>query len=260
MEWFEAIILGIIQGLTEFLPISSSGHLELGKHFFQIHAEESFVFSVLVHGATVLSTLVVFRKEILRLIKGLFAFRWNEETRYVALLLFSMIPVGIVGVLFEEKIEGLFTGNVRMVGMMLWVTALLLTFSFFSGEKARKPSWGSAILMGIAQAMAVIPGISRSGATISTGLILGNNREETTRFSFLMVLLPVIGANVLQLLKTDLGGNTTVSPANLFLGFVAAFVFGILACTWMIGIVKKGRLIYFAAYCFLAGLLAVLLA
>lgn len=257
MEWFEALILGLIQGLTEFLPVSSSGHLELGKEILNVETKENISFTVAVHGATVLSTIIVFRNEIWDLIKGLFEFRWNESTQYIAKIIVSMIPVGIVGVFFKEQVEGFFTGNILLVGLMLLVTATLLAFSFFARPRHRDITFWDALVIGIAQAFAVMPGISRSGATISTGLLLGNKREEVARFSFLMVLIPILGANLKDILDGEFSGDTGISTMAIGIGFVAAFVSGLLACTWMLTLVKRGKLIYFAVYCFVIGAIAI---
>ncbi len=257
MTYLEALILGLIQGLTEFLPVSSSGHLEIGKAILNVKASESLAFTVLVHGATVLSTMVVFWKEILQLIKGLFQFEWNAETRYVAMIGVSMLPVGLVGVFFKDQVEGLFNGNIFLVGSMLLVTGALLSFTYFSKSNLRPIQFKDAFIIGLAQAVAVIPGISRSGSTIATGLILGNSKEEVARFSFLMVLIPILGANLLDLLKGDLAKAHT-STGVLIAGFLMAFVAGLLACKLMIELVKKQKLIYFAIYCFAVGIIAIL--
>jgi undecaprenyl-diphosphatase len=257
MDWLEALILGIVQGLTEFLPVSSSGHLELGKVILGVEAERSLIFTVVVHGATVLSTIFVFHKDLWILLKGLFAFKWNDETKYISRILISMIPVVIVGLLFAEEIESFFTGNVVFVGSMLIITALLLTFTYFKKTNLRKISFIDSFIIGIAQAAAVLPGISRSGATISTGLMLGNKRELIAKFSFLMVLIPIIGANVKDLFTGEMASESSVGAVPLLIGFFAAFISGLLACKWMIGIVKKGKLIYFAIYCFIIGLIAI---
>jgi undecaprenyl-diphosphatase len=258
MSWIESIILGIVQGLTEFLPISSSGHLEIGKALMYSDVQMSLTFTVIVHGATVLSTIVVFRKDIYRLLSDLFRFEWNDSTVYISKLVFSMIPVVIAGLLFEEEIEKFFTGNLVLVGSMLLVTAALLLFSYYFRSKTKNISFLHAFIIGIAQTLAVLPGISRSGATISTGLMLGGKREEVTRFSFLMVLLPIIGANVKDLMDHDLSGGGGMSILPLVLGFIAAFVSGLFACKWMIRLVNKGKLIYFAFYCIAIGLAAIL--
>jgi len=254
MNWIEALILGIVQGLTEFLPVSSSGHLEIGKVMLGVNAEKSLIFTVVVHGATVLSTIVIFRKDIWHLVKGLFAFKWNDETQYVAKIVVSMIPVLILGFTYAEELEGLFTGNMALVGSMLLVTALLLTFSYYAKQREKSISFADSFIIGIAQALAVLPGVSRSGATISTGLLLKNKKDGIARFSFLMVLVPIIGANFKDLLDGKLSSNSDVSIMALIVGFLAAFISGLLACSWMIGIVKKGKLIYFAIYCAIIGL------
>lgn len=253
MNWIEALILGIVQGLTEFLPVSSSGHLEIGKVILGVNAEKSLIFTVVVHGATVLSTVVVFWKDILQLFKGLLAFKLNEETLYLLKIVVSMIPVLILGFTFADEIEMLFTGNMLIVGSMLIVTAMLLTFSYYARQQEKEISFVDSFVIGLAQAFAVIPGISRSGATISTGLLLKNKKDGIARFSFLMVLVPIIGANLKDLFDGKLSGESSVSAFALAVGFLAAFISGLLACKWMIGIVKKGKLIYFALYCFLVG-------
>jgi len=257
MGWLEALILGIVQGLTEFLPVSSSGHLEIGKVILGVDTEKSLTYTVVVHGATVLSTIVVFRKDIFVLLKGLFAFKWNDETKYIAKLVVSMIPVAFLGFTFADEIELLFTGNLLLVGSMLILTALLLTFSYYSKRKERAVSFVDSFVIGIAQAMAVIPWISRSGSTISTGLMLGNKKDGIAKFSFLMVLVPIIGANLKDFLDGSLTDDTGVGIVALIVGFLAAFISGLLACKWMIGIVKKGKLIYFAIYCLIIGLAAI---
>lgn len=258
MDWLEALILGIIQGLTEFLPVSSSGHLELGKAILGVNAEKSLAFTVVVHGATVLSTIVVFYKDIWQLLKGLFAFKWNEETQYVVKIFVSMIPVIILGMFFKDQIESLFTGNVLFVGSMLLITALMLASTYLIKQNDRKISYTSSFIIGIAQAFAVIPGVSRSGATISTGLLLGNRKANVARFSFLMVLIPIMGANLKDIYDGGMDAENGVGPAALLVGFLAAFISGLLACRWMIGIVKKGRLMYFAIYCFIIGAIAII--
>jgi undecaprenyl-diphosphatase len=258
MNWFEAFILGILQGLTEFLPVSSSGHLEIGKVILGVDAEKSLIFTVVVHGATVLSTVVVFWKDILKLIQGLFLFRMNEETIYLLKIAVSMIPVLILGFTFAEEIEMMFTGNMFLVGSMLLVTGLLLTFSNYARQREKEITYADSFIVGIAQAFAVIPGISRSGATISTGLLLKNKKDGIARFSFLMVLVPIIGANLKDLMDGKLSGESNVSVMALTVGFLAAFVSGLLACKWMIGLVAKGKLIYFAMYCFLVGSIALI--
>lgn len=257
MNYLEALILGVIQGLSEFLPVSSSGHLELAKAILGTEAKEKLSFTVVVHGATVLSTIVVFRKEIIQLIKGLFEFKWNFETKYIAMIAVSMIPVGIVGVLFKDQVEGLFSGNILLVGSMLIVTGLLLSFTYFAKANIRDINFKDSLIIGFAQAMAVIPGISRSGSTIATGIMLGAKKDEVARFSFLMVLVPIIGANVKDIFDGSFTSSTGVGEMALLIGFIAAFISGLLACKWMINIVKRGKLIYFAIYCFIIGTAAI---
>ncbi len=257
MTDFEAFILGLIQGLTEFLPVSSSGHLEIGKYLFG-NLQESLNFTVAVHGATVLSTLVVFRKDIVRLLKGLFAFRVNDETIYIGKLLLSAVPVAILGVLFKDDIEALFEGRIHFVGGMLIFTGIILFTTLLVPAGKRKISWWHSLVIGVAQAVAVLPGVSRSGATIATGLLLGNERTEITRFSFLMVLLPVIGANFIEITSGDFSGPNSVGTLPLVIGFITAFISGLFACKWMLSLVKKGKLFYFALYCVLIGIVALL--
>lgn len=257
MNEFQALFLGILQGLTEFLPVSSSGHLEIGHAFLGVTTTNNLLFAVVVHTATVLSTIIVFRKDILILLKDLFAFQWNESTIYVSKLLLSAIPVLILGLLFKEEIEELFTGNLVFVGSMLLFTACLLALTQFVKPKEGKITFGRAFIIGIAQAIAVLPGISRSGSTIATGLLLGSKKEEMARFSFLMVLIPILGAAFLDLISGDVTSNESIGMLPLVIGFVAAFVSGLFACSWMIKIVKRGKLIYFAIYCFIIGLIAI---
>ena len=253
MTEIEALILGIIQGLTEFLPVSSSGHLELGNYFLNVKSSNNLLFAIIVHGATALSTVVVFRKEIVEILKGLFEFKWNEATIYSSKIILSMIPVGVVGVLFEEQIESLFSGNVVFVAFMLIITGILLTLATVLKNKEGSVTFKRAFIIGIAQAFAILPGISRSGATISTALLSGTDKSKATRFSFLMVLPPIIGATLLKV--KDLIENPELAsdigiPA-LVIGFLAAFISGIAACKWMVAIVRRGKLIYFAIYCFI---------
>ena len=261
MTWFEALLLGLIQGLTEFLPVSSSGHLEIGKVLLNIDVQESLSFTVLVHFATVLSTITVFFQDIKKLFAGLFQFKWNEETRYVSRILVSMIPVLIVGVLFREEVESLFTGNLVLVGSALLFTALLLISTQLVKPGKKKIPFLDALLMGIAQTMAIIPGISRSGATISTGLLLKNGRSEVAQFSFLMVLLPIIGAAILDILSmSSSSAEAGISASSLVIGFLAAYLSGYMACRWMINLVKKGNLYWFAIYCALVGVISIIFA
>lgn len=258
MSIFEAIIIGIIQGLTEFLPVSSSGHIELSKAILGVQLENNLEFSIAVHVATVLSTLFVFRKEMIDLFSGFFSFKLNSQTHYVFKLLISAVPVGIVGVLFKDQIEALFEGNLLVVGSMLLVTAILLALTRIIQPSNTKPvGYFDSIVIGLAQAVAVMPGLSRSGATISTGLLLGKNRDEVARFSFLMVIIPVLGAAFLDIIKGDI---THILTAPIVAGFIAAFVSGFLACSFMLRIVRKGNLYWFALYCALIGIVALIFA
>ena len=257
MSGIQAFILGLLQGLTEFLPVSSSGHLEIGHVLLGDTSGDNLIFAVTVHVATVLSTIIVFRKDILSLFSGLFAFRWNEPTIYIFKILFSAIPVVFVGLFFQEKIEQLFTGNLIFVGNMLIVTAILLALTNFVKTGEGKITFFKAFIIGIAQAIAVLPGISRSGSTIATGLLLKTKKDEIARFSFLMVLIPVLGAAFLDVTGRDFTPGDKIGTIPLFIGFISAFVSGLLACSWMIKIVKKGKLIYFAIYCLIIGLIAI---
>jgi len=258
MTWIEALILGLVQGLTEFLPVSSSGHLEIGKVLLNVEVKEDLTFTVLVHFATVLSTITVFFKDIRELSTGLLAFKWNEETKYVSKILVSMIPVLIVGVMFREEVESLFSGNLVLVGGALLVTALLLVSTQLVKTGEKKIPFLDAFIMGMAQAVATIPGISRSGATISTALLLKNNRSDVARFSFLMVLLPIMGAALLDILSMSSSpSENSIAIGSLVIGFLAAYISGYLACTWMIRLVKKGNLYWFAIYCALIGIISI---
>ena len=257
MDVLQALILGLIQGLTEFLPVSSSGHLEIGHVLFGVEGESSMLFDIILHGATVLSTLVVFRKEIYELMKGLFEFKWNEPTQYFSKLIVSAIPVGIAGVLFKDQIETLFTGHLLWVGIALIFTAALLAFANFARQGERKIKFIDAFVIGIAQMIAIVPGVSRSGSTIATGMLLGNSKNNLAKFSFLMVILPILGANLLSVVSGDLSSEANVAVLPLVVGFIAAFVSGLLACKWMVNIVRKGKLIYFAVYCAVIGLIAI---
>ena len=262
MNGLEALILGLLQGLTEYLPVSSSGHLAIGSALFGIEGEESLSFTILVHIATVLSTLVILWKEIAWIFKGLFRFEMNDETRYVLNIVVSMIPVGIVGVFFKDTVEAIFASGLLVVGCMLLLTALLLAFSYYAKPRQKeKISLRDAFIIGLAQACAVMPGLSRSGSTIATGLLLGNKKEHLAQFSFLMVIPPILGEALLDALKMmqgeSLGGD--IPASSLLIGFLAAFVSGCLACKWMINIVKKGKLIYFSIYCAIAGAVTIFL-
>lgn len=256
MEWFEALILGLIQGLTEYLPVSSSGHLAIGSALFDIKGEDNLAFTIVVHVATVFSTLVILWKEIDWIFRGLFKFEMNAETRYVINILISMIPIGIVGVFFKDYVEAIFGSGLLIVGCCLLVTALLLTFSYYAKPRPKENiSMKDAFIIGIAQACAVLPGLSRSGTTIATGLLLGDNKAKLAQFSFLMVIPPILGEALLDVMKMMKGEAMAgdIPAVSLIVGFIAAFVSGCLACKWMINIVKKGKLIYFAIYCAIAG-------
>lgn len=261
MEWFEALILGLVQGLTEYLPVSSSGHLAIGSALFGIEGEENLAFTVVVHVATVFSTLVILWKEIDWIFRGLFKWEMNSETRYVLNILVSMIPIGIVGVFFKDYVEGIFGSGLLVVGCCLLLTAALLTFSYYAKPRIKENiSLKDAFIIGLAQACAVLPGLSRSGSTIATGLLLGNKKESLAQFSFLMVIPPILGEALLDGMKM-MNGETVAGdiPAmSLLVGFLAAFVSGCLACKWMINIVKKGKLIYFAIYCAVVGCVTLL--
>lgn len=261
MEWFEALILGLVQGLTEYLPVSSSGHLAIGSALFGIQGEDNLTFTIAVHVATVLSTLVVLWKEIDWIFRGLFKFEMNAETKYVINILISMIPIGIVGVFFKDYVEEIFGSGLLIVGCMLLVTALLLTFSYYAKPRVKENiSRKDAFIIGLAQACAVLPGLSRSGSTIATGLLLGDNKAKLAQFSFLMVIPPILGEALLdgmKIVKGAAAGTTDIPALSLAVGFVAAFVSGCVACKWMINIVKKGKLIYFAVYCAIVGAITI---
>ena len=250
--------MGIVQGLTEYLPVSSSGHLAIISNFFGIDGEESLMFTIAVHVATVLSTLVMLWKEIDWILKGLFKFKMNDETKYVLNIIVSMIPVGIVGVFFKDKIEEVFGSGLLIVGAMLILTAALLIFSYYAKprQKERISMW-DAFVIGVAQACAVMPGLSRSGSTIATGLMLGNKKEKLAQFSFLMVIPPILGEALLDVMKAVKGeevmGDIGLLP--LCVGFLAAFLSGCFACKLMISVVKKGKLVYFGIYCAIVGAL-----
>ena len=260
MEWFEALILGLVQGMTEYLPVSSSGHLTIGSALFGIEGEENLAFTVAVHVATVCSTLVILWKEIDWILKGLFKFEMNPETKYTLNILVSMIPIGIVGVFFKDHVEAIFGSGLVVVGCMLLVTASLLAFSYYAKPRIKENiSMRDAFIIGLAQACAVLPGLSRSGSTIATGLLLGNKKENLAQFSFLMVIPPILGEALLDIMKGLSGEEVMgdISTLSLVVGFLAAFVSGCIACKWMINIVKKGKLIYFAIYCAIVGAITV---
>lgn len=267
MNTIQALLMGLLQGLTEYLPVSSSGHLTIASALFDVNGEDNMIFTILVHVATVLSTIVVLGGEIWKILKGACAplqaggtglQRLNDSQRYVLNIVVSMIPIGIVGVFFKDAVEEIFGSGLLIVGICLLVTAALLAFSYYARPRQRESiSLRDAFIIGISQACAVLPGLSRSGTTIATGLLLGNKKESMAQFSFLMVIPPILGEALLDLLKVvkgeDLGSDIGMIP--LAVGFVAAFLSGCAACKWMIGIVRKGKLIYFAYYCLAVGLI-----
>lgn len=260
MSLIEAIILGILQGLTEFLPVSSSGHIELGKALLNVQGADDATFTIIVHGATVLSIMVVFWKTIWELIQGLFRFQWDTETQYIAKLALSMIPVGLVGVFFEDEINALFEGRIVMVGCFLILTGGILFLTKLERKETKEVGFKDALIIGAMQAIAILPGISRSGTTISTALALGISREKATRFSFLMVLAPILGATILKakdLLEMSAGTTQEIATTSYLAGFVAAFLSGVIACNWMIALVNKGKILYFSIYCFIIGAIAI---
>ena len=272
MDWWQAILLGIVQGLTEFLPVSSSGHLMIFKELLGVDAEGFLDFTVTVHFATVLATIVVFWGAIWQLLKGFFKFKYNDETDYICKILVSLIPVMVVGFFFKDQVDALFSGSLKQVAVGLCITAALLLLSDQIGKRIRAPrakdtrngiSYGQAALVGVAQAFAVVPGVSRSGSTIATGLLSGVKRDVMAQFSFLMVLIPIIGEQSLDLLKVATGHEVfggTVGATALMLGFAAAFVAGFFACKVMIAIVRKAKLTWFALYCLLVAVLIFILA
>lgn len=259
MSWLQALILGIVQGLTEFLPVSSSGHLEIGQALLGTSGEENLTFAIVVHAATVLSTLVVLWREVAQLFRGTFTtLQWNAEKDYVAKILVSMIPVFIVGMFFKDQVESFFGNGLLLVGICLLVTAALLALSEWLQKRRQNAGhevgYKDAIIIGIAQACAVLPGLSRSGTTIATGLLCGVKKESVAQFSFLMVLIPILGEaflDLLKLLKGEMTSDLGLVPA--LVGFIAAFVTGCFACRFMIEIVRRQRLVWFALYCALLG-------
>ena len=262
MSWFEALILGLIQGLTEYLPVSSSGHLAIGQALFGMNdGADNLMFTVAVHVATVLSTVVILWSEIDWVLKGLFKFKMNDETKYVLNIIVSMIPVGVVGLLFKDQVEEIFGSGLLVVGCCLLITAALLTFSYYAKPRQKEHiSMKDAFIIGIAQAIAVLPGVSRSGSTIATGLLLGNKKESLAQFSFLMVIPPILGEALLDVLKMMKGEDVMggIETLPLMVGFVAAFLAGCVACKWMISIVKRGKLIYFGIYCAIVGVVTII--
>lgn len=265
MNTIEAILMGLVQGLTEYLPVSSSGHLAIAAALFGVDAEQNLTFTIAVHVATVLSTLVILWQEIVWILKGLF--KWNgtlnAEQRYALSIIVSMIPVGIVGVFFKDYVENIFGAGLTVVGCCLLVTAALIIFSYYARPRQKENiSLGDAFVIGLAQAAAVLPGLSRSGSTIATGLLLGNKKERLAQFSFLMVIPPILGEALLDILKMMKDGTEAATAGigivPLAAGFLTAFVSGCLACKWMIGIVRRGKLVYFGIYCALVGLALIL--
>ncbi len=259
MNWLDALVLGAVQGLTEFLPVSSSGHIELGKAVLDADmgtSEENLLFTVVVHFATALSTMLVFRKDIAKLLKGAARFENNEDTKFIGKILLSMLPAVTIGLFFEDYLETLFEGNLVLVGFMLIVTGLLLFLAGRAKNTGKKVSAVDAIMIGIAQAIAMLPGISRSGATISTSVLLGNDRTQAARFSFLMVVPLIFGKIAKDLLSGDISSESA-DLIPLLIGFTAAFITGLLACTWMIALVKRAKLHYFSYYCIAVGVIAV---
>lgn len=281
MDWLDALILGIVQGLTEYLPVSSSGHIEIFKEILGVDlpADENVMFTVLVHAATVLSTIVILWPMFAKLCKSFFTFKRGQDFDYVCKILLSCIPIGVVGVLFKHQVEEIFGSGLTIVGICLLVTSALLTFAWLSDRRertrgqiasglsamvpasaGRNISWIDAFVIGCAQAIAVLPGLSRSGTTIATGILIGDKRNEVAQFSFLMVIIPILGESLLDL-KDMVGGEVTGAEAGagaLIIGFVAAFIVGCFACKWMINLVKKGQLIWFAVYCVAMGILCLL--
>ena len=264
MSWWEALILGLVQGLTEFLPVSSSGHLEIGQDLLGTASEENLTFAIVVHTATVLSTLAILWKEVAQLFKGTFTtLKWNEDKNYVSMILVSMIPVFIVGMFFQDQVESFFGSGLLLVGICLCITAMLLYFSEWLSKRrvgiGHEVGYKDAIIIGLAQAVAVLPGLSRSGTTIATGLLCGVKKESVTKFSFLMVLIPILGEAFLELLDLLTGEVAAdgIGVLPLIVGFVAAFASGCFACRFMINIVRRQKLIYFAIYCLCAGVFAI---
>ena len=260
MSWLDALWLGLLQGFTEYLPVSSSGHLQIAQALMgNVDGEENLTFAVVVHAATVCSTLVVLWREIYVLLRGSLELRWNDETQYMCKIFLSMIPVGIVGLFFKDYVESLFGNGLLVVGILLLVTAVLLTFANFAKPRKGKISFSDAFVIGVAQALAVLPGLSRSGTTIATGLMLGDKKEDVAKFSFLMVIIPILGEAFLNLMRGGLSPEASgISAAALAVGFIAAFISGCVACKWMLSIVKRGKLLYFAYYCVAAGLFAII--
>lgn len=275
MDWIDALILGIVQGIAEYLPISSSGHLEIMKQILglDLDPDSSLMFSMMLHVATVLSTIVILWREFWPLVVSFFGFKRDDNFYYVCKILLSCIPVGIVGVCFKKELSALFDGNLTVVGVCLMVTAALLCFAYFTrtrealgnpnAPQGRDISWSDAFIIGLSQAVAVLPGLSRSGTTIATGILLGDNRAKVANFSFLMVIIPILGEGLLDLKDllfpdADAAAQASIGLMPVAVGFLASFIVGCLACKWMINIVKKGKLVWFAVYCAAAGALCLL--
>lgn len=252
MDLLEAILLGIVQGITEFLPVSSSGHLQLAKELLGVELENNITFDVTLHAATVLSTILVLWRELWRILRGAFSTTFNDEQRYILKVLLSMIPAGVVGVLFADQIEALFA-SLWFVGLMLLLTAALLSFAYYAKPRKKEQiSYRDALIIGIAQAAATMPGLSRSGSTIATGLLLGDEKSSVANFSFIMVIPVILGKMLLDILSGEMAAMSIETPV-LVAGFLAAFISGALACKFMIEIVKRGKLIWFALYCAIVG-------
>lgn len=259
MDTLQAILLGIVQGITEFLPVSSSGHLQIAKELLGVQLEENLTFDVTLHAATVLSTIVVLWSQIRRLLTGLFSRRFNDEQAYVLKILLSMIPIGIIGFLLKDQLDALLNAPyiLVVVGAMLLLTAVLLAFAYWAKPRQKESiSYRDALIIGLAQACAAMPGLSRSGSTIATGLLLGNKKAAVAQFSFLMVLLPILGETFLEAVKGELTAGVGTVP--LMAGFLASFITGCLACRFMLEVVQRGRLIWFAVYCAAAGLVSII--
>lgn len=284
MDWLDALILGIVQGLAEYLPISSSGHIEIFRQILGVNlpGEEALMLNVVLHVATVLSTVVVLWKNFVPLCRSFFTLRNDDNTKYVWKILLSCIPIAIVGVLFKDEVEQFFgvsddgSSNLPLIGICLLVTATLLTFAYFSNHlftdkntpiksgnslltRGRDITWLDAFIIGCSQAIAVLPGLSRSGTTIATGIIIGDRREQVAQFSFFMVIIPIVGEALLDVLKMikEPVGSTDIGLLPLLVGFLAAFIVGCIACKWMLEIVKKGKLIWFALYCVIMGIVCI---
>lgn len=256
-DFLTSLVLGIVQGLTEFLPVSSSGHIELVEALFGVEQKDSILTTIILHAATALATVVVYRKFFVQIFKGLFQFKWNDETKFSLHVIISMIPAALVGLFFEDQLDAFFDGNIILVGLMLLLTGVLLFFADKAKRTEKNVEVKSAFWIGLSQAIAILPGISRSGATISTSVLLGIDREKAARFSFIMVIPLILGVILKKYMELD-STPENFSLSNAVVGFVAAFVTGILACNWMIRLVKRAKLSYFAYYCFLVGAVAII--